>query len=113
MTLSGDFMEWVEAHERAWGNTMYPGRPSLDDILNAPCVTFWRPVNSDRHMRYKVKLYTRQRDIENVLLKQIARSHIEQPQERLSRIFIDRQLHRVKAVRILLEPVGTKSRGTL
>jgi hypothetical protein len=100
------FMNWVQLHERAWGNEVYPGRPSLDAIMGAPCVTFWRPlVGKYRNERYLIRLYTRQAELEHYLLRQLYRSPLEMTKERLSRIFIHRQLYAIERVRLYLKPV--------
>jgi len=35
-------MEIVQLHERKWGDTQYPGRPTLADLMKFPIVVMWR-----------------------------------------------------------------------
>jgi hypothetical protein len=102
--MNESFLKWVELHERAWGTETYKDRPSLEDIMNAPCVTFWRQLKPGKELRYTCKLYTRQADIEHYLTRLLMRSHIEVQHEKLARIFIGQTLYSIKRVRILLEP---------
>jgi hypothetical protein len=50
--LANTLIDWVEAHERAWGNGKYTARPALSAILSAAVVVFWH------HHDAKVKHYT-------------------------------------------------------
>lgn len=103
-------MDWVQLHERAWGAENYPGRPSLQQILEAPCVTFWRSLQTtNKNARYTVKLYTRQSEIEHDLLRILMRFHIDAPREKISPIFIQREPYRIRAVRISLEKENTST----
>lgn len=102
MSIKDDsFMEWVEVHERAWGTEVYTGRPSLDDIMNAACVTFWRPLRKDKHLRYIIRLYSTQAQLEHYLIRLMFKND----SDRLSRIFIHQQLYAIKSVRLKLEKV--------
>jgi len=106
MTTGESFLDWVQTHERAWGQDHYPGRPALQAIMDAPCVTFWRPLDkADKHLRYKIRLYNRQADIEHDLLRILLRSHLDAPREKIARIFINREQYRIRSVRISLEKV--------
>jgi DNA-directed RNA polymerase subunit RPC12/RpoP len=35
------FLELVELHERKWGTTQYPGRPTLTHLMTSPIVAVW------------------------------------------------------------------------
>jgi hypothetical protein len=108
MTNSENFLDWVQTHERAWGQDHYPRRPALQQIMDAACVTFWRPLDkSDKHLRYKIRLYDRQADIEHDLLRVLLRSHLDVPREKIARIFINREHYQIKSVRISLEKVDS------
>ncbi|MCL4248332.1 MAG: hypothetical protein KJ065_09315 [Anaerolineae bacterium] len=103
---SESFLDWVQMHERAWGEEFYTGRPGLQQIMEARCVTFWRPMDKDdKHLRYKIRLYDRQADIEHDLLRILLRSHLDAPREKIARIFVNQEPYRIKSVRITLEKV--------
>lgn len=40
--MTSDFMEIVQLHERKWGDTQYPERPTLADIMKSQIVMVWR-----------------------------------------------------------------------
>lgn len=41
------FIELVQNHERAWGKTAYPNRPTLAQLLAAPIVAWWLPAKAE------------------------------------------------------------------
>jgi hypothetical protein len=95
------FIHWVQMRERVWGNETYIGRLSLEDILASPVVTFWRPVKSDGHLRYKIRLFDTRREIEQYMTKLLFCVHIDPPKESLSRIYVHRKQIMVKAAHCL------------
>ena len=98
-------MGWVELHEHTWGVKHYLGRPSLNSILEAPIVTFWRPATNDKQPRYKIKLYKNLEELERYYSKLVLRANIEVPQERLTRIFSQRKQMVVTGVKMLFREV--------
>ena len=99
------FMDWVQLHERAWGSKSYPGRPSLEAIMASPVVTFWRSVKEGKNPPFTVRLYSDLKDVEKYLTRLLFRSSIEEPQERLARIYANQKRVTVRAVRILFQEV--------
>lgn len=95
------FMDWVQLHERAWGSRVYPGRPSLEQILSAPVVTFWQGVKESKDPIYTVRLHEDLRDVEKYLTRLLLRSGVEAPKERLVRIYADKKRMTIRAVRVL------------
>lgn len=103
---SDTFLDWVQLHERVWGTEIYPGKPSLEQIMDAPVVTFWRPMHKrDKNLRYKIRLHTSLKDVERYYTKLMFRSGIEQPKETIARIYVEQERYTVQAVRILFKQV--------
>ncbi|HLU10391.1 MAG TPA: hypothetical protein VK003_12030 [Oceanobacillus sp.] len=100
------FMDWVQLHERAWGSRSYAGRPSLEAIMQAPVVTFWRTLKEGKRPPYTIKLYQDLKDVERYLTRLIFRSSVNPPQETLARIYANQKRITVRAVRILFQEVN-------
>ncbi len=96
-----DFLHWVQMHERAWGDERYRDRPSLEDILQAAVVTFWKPVKQEKHLRYRIRIYPNTHEVERYMTRLAFRLSVALPDERLARIYVQRRRVVVKAVRIL------------
>lgn len=97
-----EFMEYVQLHERSWGNATYPGRPNLTDILNTPVVVFWAVESKDE--RYQVTLHLDLREIEKHFYQMLFRAQLKSPRRRPVRIFEYQRRMIVKDVRILFAP---------
>ncbi len=98
-------MSWVQLHERVWGVRQYPQRPTLDAIMRAQVVTFWRPYNAkvNREERMTIRLFDDVRDVERYYTKLLFRVHVEPPRDALARVFVDQKRMVVRSVRILLQ----------
>ncbi len=105
MRYADDFMGWVELHEHSWGTDSYPGRPNLKTILSTPVVTFWRPAKKDKHFRYHIKLYEDLKELEAYYTRLVLRANLEPPQDRLSRIFVQRKRVIVAGVKMQFREV--------
>jgi hypothetical protein len=103
------FMDWVQLHERARGNRSYVGRPSLEEILVAPIVTFWRTLRESEQPPYTIKLYQDLRDVEKYLTQLLLRSSANPPQETLARIYANRKRVTVSAAQIQFQEVDDNS----
>jgi hypothetical protein len=85
------FLALVQEHERSWGGERYPGRPSLEALLNAEVVAFWheddeqtaRKVND----RYFVTLHRDLAEIERHFLLLLRGASRELHQRRLVKLF--------------------------
>ena len=95
------FMGYVELHERAWGMDTYSGRPKLEDILNAPIVTFWYPT-SGRESRNTVTLFDNTKELNEYVSTLLLHSKTRQPDKRLARLFIKRRRAEVKGVQLVM-----------
>ncbi len=103
---TNSFMDWVQEHERTWGNETYPGRPNLGELLEAPVVVFWQPSNpKDQKTRPTVTLHENLDAVEQQLSKLLFRTQVEPPDRRIIQIFANRKPVRVKGVKVLFETV--------
>lgn len=94
------FMDWVQQHEREWGTRSYTGRPSLQAVLDAPVVTFWKSLQEGEQLPYTVKLYQDLKDVEKYLTRLILRPDTNPPKETLVRIYANRKRIMVRGVQI-------------
>lgn len=95
------FMGYVELHERAWGMDTYAGRPKLEDILNAPVVTFWYP-NKGRDSRHMIVIFQTTQEFGDYVSQLVLDSKAKQPDRRLSRVFVKRKPVVIKGIKLLL-----------
>lgn len=93
---------WIQLHERAWGQDRYPNRPSLEQMLKAPVLAFWYPAKRGE-TRHKVSIHESLKDLNTYATHLLLHSKIEQPQQRLARLFVDGRPVRIRGVRILIE----------
>ena len=89
------FFQMIQDHERGWGITEYTGRPSLQKLLEAPIVVFWRTTKD------QYPIATCHDSLDDVG-KQMARQVIlgEKYDRTLSRIFRDKKLMRIASVNV-------------
>ena len=95
------FMGYVELHERAWGMDTYPGRPKLEDILDAPIVTFWYP-GKGRESRHTVMIFDNTKELNQYLGQILLHSRLKQPDKRLSRVYVKRKRVEIKGVQLIM-----------
>jgi hypothetical protein len=101
---TNSFMDWIQEHERTWGNETYPARPNLEELLEAPVVVFWQPNNpKDQKTRSTVTLHENLDVVEQHLSKLLFRVQVELPDRRIVQIFPNRKPVRVKGVKVLFE----------
>ena len=107
------FMDYVQHHERVWGNESYPNRPKLQQILDAPIVVFWQDIGPEnlQNRRFHVTLHDKLDEIEEFISKALQRTHTELLEERIHRIF--KKGVRVKIKRIRVEFEEADSQETL
>ncbi|MCA9883161.1 MAG: hypothetical protein KC546_09755 [Anaerolineae bacterium] len=96
------FMEFVQYHERSWGDEDYPNRPDLIDILRSPVCVFWQDITTQTS-RYTVSLHQDMRDIEEYMAQLIFRRNNIAPDKRLVRIFTNAKPTRIKGIKIIFE----------
>lgn len=107
-TRDETLLSWIQLHERAWGQDRYPNRPSLEDMLHAPVLAFWFPAKRGE-TRYTVSVHASLRDLNAYATHLLVYSKVEQPQQRLARLFVDGRRVKIRGVRILIEEVGQTS----
>lgn len=97
-----NFMRYVELHERAWGMDKYAGRPSLQEIMNAPVVAFWY-LNNRRETRFVATLHQDVKEL-NAYASQLVvhSSKIRHPEKRLTKLFVQGREVLVKGVKFSL-----------
>lgn len=95
---------WVQLHERSWGQDRYKDRPGLEDMLNAQVLAFWYP-NKRNETRFTASVHQTLRDLNAYATHLLIYSKVEQPQQRLARLFVDGRRVRVRGVRILIEEI--------
>ena len=96
-------MSTVQLHERSCGMENYPNRPSLEDILNASVVVFWKQretENSQNQPKWKVTLYKDMQEMESYFVSMMFRMQIEVPDQVPARIFKDRQRIVIEGVKV-------------
>ena len=108
---SSSFLVWVQEHERAWSNLVYSGRPSLEEILNAPVVVFWQRAGVEKPDRYFViTLHPDLTQLEKHFARMLLFSFNEPPRSQVAAIFQERRQMRIAEVRIRFEPVEQETR---
>lgn len=103
---SDNFLTWVQAHERAWGNQSYTGRPTLEQMLASPVVVFWQRAGmekTDKH--YIVTLHDDLTKLEKHFARMLMFGANETNRSRVIAVFSDRQEMRIADVRVRFVPV--------
>jgi len=102
-----ELLQYVELHERTWGDDMYPDRPGLEDILSAEIVAFWRVSRRGKlEPNYRITLHDNLIEVERRISKAFVRMHLESPKERFICAFKGDDEIRAVGVRIRFERVG-------
>jgi hypothetical protein len=101
-TKEENFMTYVQAHERAWGNTSYTGRPDLVQILQSPVVVFWKSVDPKKENQPPtITLHDNLQDLEQHFSKIILRSAAGYPDETVARMYENQKRVIVKGLRVV------------
>jgi len=102
-----NFIDYVQQHERTWGNQTYTNKPDLQQMLEAAVVVFWLPVGAERNIketpRYTVSIHTALSDLEDYFAKLLFRAQIDPPKQRVAQIFAEGKKVRLKGVKIEFE----------
>ncbi|GAB4522882.1 MAG: hypothetical protein OHK0046_36050 [Anaerolineae bacterium] len=96
-----NFLDYVQLHERSWGNKSYTGRPDLMQIMTSPVVVFWE--TGDQNEPLKITLHPDLQDIEKYLFRQLLGARKEQSKDRLGPIFQDQKRMMIAGVRIVFK----------
>ncbi len=122
LDIDKGFMELVQLHEREWGTELYPNRPSLADLLNAPIVAMWtgdapRPaalsgrggigrltVETTLPQRFLLSVHQRLEELDPLLLSMVVAGKPSPATNRkLLRLFVGQKPIKVLGVRLLLD----------
>src|SRR5690242_10952032 len=96
------FLDYVQEHERAWGNDTYTNRPNLQDFLGAGVVVFWMPVGVETPRR-TATLHKSLDELQDYFAKFLLRGTLEPPKQRIVQIFAQGKPVRIKGVRVEFE----------
>ncbi len=116
------FVELVQLHEREWGTELYPSRPSLVDLLNAPIVVVWtapqplgaqqraprlrQPAESHTPSRFTLSVHRRLEELDPIILAMVVAGKAAAFSNRkLLYLFVEKHPVKVLGVRLLLESV--------
>jgi hypothetical protein len=109
-----DFMTTVQLHERSWGMENYAGRPSLEEILEAPVVVFWKQREVDNNQnkpKWKVTLYKDMQEMESYFVSMLFRMQVEVPDQVPARIFRNRQRMVIEGVKVTFKELPNGESG--
>lgn len=89
------FFQMVQDHERGWGQNEYAGRPTLQKVLEAQVVVFWRTTKDTP------AIITLHKDLDEVG-RQLARQIVvgDKFERSLSKIFVDKKPMRIASVNV-------------
>jgi hypothetical protein len=85
MSRQPTFMDFVQEHERSWGQEGYAGRPDLAQVLNAPIVVFWQP--NAKEERLTITLHQNLDELEGYFQRLLFASTAKAPERRVLRIY--------------------------
>jgi hypothetical protein len=98
-----DFMRLLRLHEQNWGKFQYEGRPTLADLLRAPVVVFWQPVERPTKLLYTATTHLDTVELRKYVSRLVIHSELEPPKNRIVHIFVRRKLVQIKGVRLIFE----------
>lgn len=106
MSKAPSFMDFVQTHERTWGTEDYAGRPDLAELMQAPVVVFWEPIQWDSKLRQQqqsrltVTLHQEVDELHEYFTKLLLRSSVV-PDKRVVRIFAQQKPVIVRGIRVI------------
>jgi hypothetical protein len=100
--MTSKFFELVQKHEREWGATNYPERPTLEQLMMSPVVAFWQADDS-KEKRLMVSTHADLKEIELSLIKLIMRVSVQKPERLFVQAYQDKKRLKVKGFNILFE----------
>src|SRR5947209_3454567 len=112
MENNAAFMELVQLHERMWGTEQYSDRPSLADLINAPIVVIWMEIKSHRDIKrgdpradyFMFTVHKNTDELSVVLMEALMAGKVTmKPCRKISKVFVNQQLMKIKAVRLVAE----------
>lgn len=110
LDIPENFMDYVQYHERVWGNEQYPNRPKLQEILDASVVVFWQDIGMEnlQNRRFEVTLHDKLDEIEESISKALQRTHNDYLEKRIHRIFKNGVRINIKRIRIEFEEADSQ-----
>jgi hypothetical protein len=106
-TREKTFLDYVQDHERTWGNDTYPGKPNLQDFLQASVVVFWHTLAVEKSIkespRYTATLHKHLNELEAYFGKLLFRAQVEPPKQRVVQIFANGKPVRIRGVKVEFE----------
>lgn len=79
-----EFLKTVQLHERAWGTESYAQRPSLEEMLNAKVVVFWK---HGKENQWRASTHDSLAEVEQEITRMLLRINIAPPKRSVARIF--------------------------
>ena len=86
MKTEATFTEVIQLHERKWGTTDYPGRPTLDQLLSAYIVVMWKTGK-----RFILSVHEDAQEVNDLALAIITGQVPDPLDRRLARIFVSQK----------------------
>lgn len=105
MQETGNFSSFVQFHERSWGTVQYPGRPTLNQIMNAYIVCFWR-MTSKRDPNFRITIHNSTEDLHKYAAQIILDLNIKPPEKRLAKMFVNHEQYVIKGIKLLAGPAN-------
>jgi len=106
-TTEKNFLDYVQEHERTWGNETYTGKPNLQDFLQASVVVFWQTIGDEKNIkvapRYTATVHKDLSELEDYFAKLLFRAQVEPPKNRVVQIFANGKPVRIKGVKVEFE----------
>lgn len=96
-----NFYDWVQEHERTWGKRSYTGRPSLQSMMDAKVVVFWRTRDDkDKDRQYSVTLHNTLDDLQKYFARMLFTAIEVNPTRHVMAIFAEGKRVRIAGVQI-------------
>lgn len=102
MSEEKKFLTYVALHERAWGLDTYKGRPTLQQIMDAKIIAFWRPTGDG--LPFTLTIHKDLKEIEAYVKALVWHTKKELPRLRLGAVFVNRKEIKIKDVKVIFTP---------
>jgi hypothetical protein len=85
MEINLTFIELVELHERKWGIQLYPGRPTLAQLMSAPLVVLWTVKG-----RFILTVHNTPHDLNEFVYQVITGGIQDMPERKLGQVYYEK-----------------------
>lgn len=99
MVNEDNFLELVQAHERAWGTEDYPNRPTLAQFLAAPIVIWWKAADP-AEARLMASVHEDLDALNKYATRILLHSRTALPDKRLQSVFVNQKKSAVRGVSV-------------